>query len=1012
MLCSESLPRQVGPAMLRSESTGVAQVPQPRSPAYVSGGNYQAMDIDADRLLRVGLEGSCRPTADNRARTFNARLTRARTITSRDKHEVDAAERAHMKSANQYTAVRADDCFGDDGHLKYDRRAKAQRMRDGSVGAFWKRWLPTTCLRACFWSMNMPARQAAKVYHSGSHNCTASHRHIRESRCSVTQVYDDWQHQQLSEFDARHLEEKHTWLVYQIQFDETRLCVQTGTSDDTAAAPNLWSIMQQHGHLTWEDPEKTVHSQDVLFAPSALAEGTADCMWAALEAKHRSCLPTLLDSAHRRALVFSSDAAAVNRKVMKYIASLFPSTLVLWTKCAQHQVGLILAALCLALGLAGPLFCCAKQLRMGDTLMRVERALKAILTKELRYIDDDSEVPLSEHVAKLDAVLKCTICRPVFDLDNPDEIAHEDKHRKREADAIKRMFTGNVDDQVPVHHCRLDPATGRRCCRDRKDAVDNMTRAITGPLRRRLVVPATNKWTTVDPVAVILCIMVVLHKLFPRALLWIVGRDTDTAHESDTADDKPEKTPQNRDRRKSFKDHLKTDDADRRKRDRRRARRMREWLTFDSTKQNLVLWCTLCGKLMRLHWFLFATGALHRTSSNGYTGLTALTRPDLSPAVQVLTELNNCMEWAEDAASFWAPMIAIFGPFAVWPPSLLMSTQVCVNIAVGNLYRRLIMPFIMGWPWKLSRVCDPDVPMEERRRLAREFWSANECCIDPLFGERLRKSIDHWEALFEPDMQSFLRCCFHTSSATTVNVEQGFARLRRWLSSLWRAPHLSTMCWYHVASHLKSVHARWMRPRTADPPPKYHTESMRRPIWAGSKRRRGSVSGGEKGEALSAQNTYVSTRVSELRIEQPRDRTAETADAYHKRLFAQASREYRSIDDEAKREYSVAAAVENNSRRDVSDPLEVFVEELDDAANVALPDSKPWGIACREFPVGQAFWRGTVAAFHRRWKSKRRGALSGLKTQRSQNTSVSEHKLIDRQTFLNKGFGNRRGPAA
>ena len=38
--------------------------------------------------------------------------------------------------------------------------------------------------------------------------------------------------------------------------------------------------------------------------------------------------------------------------------------------------------------------------------------------------------------------------------------------------------------------------------------------------------------------------------------------------------------------------------------------------------------------------------------------------------------------------------------------------------------------------------------------------------------------------------------------------------------------------------------------------------------------------------------------------------------------------------------------------------------------------------------------------------------LSGLKTQRSQNTSVSEHKLIDRPTFLNKGFGNRRAPAA
>ncbi len=39
-------------------------------------------------------------------------------------------------------------------------------------------------------------------------------------------------------------------------------------------------------------------------------------------------------------------------------------------------------------------------------------------------------------------------------------------------------------------------------------------------------------------------------------------------------------------------------------------------------------------------------------------------------------------------------------------------------------------------------------------------------------------------------------------------------------------------------------------------------------------------------------------------------------------------------------------------------------------------------------------------------------SLSGLKTQRSQNTGVLEHKLLERQTFFNKGLGGRRGPAA
>ncbi len=38
--------------------------------------------------------------------------------------------------------------------------------------------------------------------------------------------------------------------------------------------------------------------------------------------------------------------------------------------------------------------------------------------------------------------------------------------------------------------------------------------------------------------------------------------------------------------------------------------------------------------------------------------------------------------------------------------------------------------------------------------------------------------------------------------------------------------------------------------------------------------------------------------------------------------------------------------------------------------------------------------------------------LISLKTQRSQNTCVSDHKRIDRHTLLNTAFGGRRGPAA
>ena len=68
--------------------------------------------------------------------------------------------------------------------------------------------------------------------------------------------------------------------------------------------------------------------------------------------------------------------------------------------------------------------------------------------------------------------------------------------------------------------------------------------------------------------------------------------------------------------------------------------------------------------------------------------------------------------------------------------------------------------------------------------------------------------------------------------------------------------------------------------------------------------------------------------------------------------------------EDEKRQADYDAVVENGIRGGVSDPLHDALVEFQ--AEPCLDEaSKPWGIACGEFPVGMGFWDGACRVFHR-----------------------------------------------
>ena len=455
--------------------------------------------------------------AKRRAQTTNARvaLERSRAISARSSK--DKRAQAQQLSFNVTQACTQDQCFTQ----TQPAAAKAQRRAAGQRGAWWKKWLPVQALRICFSAINMSNREAARqALGSGK---PAAHRHVKQTRYSVTDIFCEYQTMFLGNFNE---ESHHKWLTYNLQFDETTMTTMVGCDRQPPAS---WRIMLQHGLLSWKDEDDQCHTQDLLFSPSALYDGTADTMYEAINLRHRGCLPRLLQSARLIALLVNADSASVNKKVYKWFSVVFASLMMIFQPCLQHQVALVLVQLALYLEVLGPLYTCASQLRQGDCLVRLERAIAGIIQEELVY--NDVDLPNDEDRHRLQSVLSITISPPCpVTSQDDDEVVQERRRCHAECEAIKRVFNRDIRARQVGHNCiEVD---GKRCCKNRQDCVDKMVKAVMSPLKRRCNLPALNKWGTISPLAGVICLMLCLHRLIARGLLRMYGRDLEDPHES------------------------------------------------------------------------------------------------------------------------------------------------------------------------------------------------------------------------------------------------------------------------------------------------------------------------------------------------------------------------------------------------------------------------------------------------------------------------------------------------
>ena len=117
--------------------------------------------------------------------------------------------------------------------------------------------------------------------------------------------------------------------------------------------------------------------------PSVVDSGTAPTLASALAQKHASVavpLEQILSSALFACWIASTDAASTNGAVIRQWTRDFgDNVLVIWSKCLQHQLALVLASSSLFLRFTTNLFCTAKVMQSGNHLRNLIRGVEQIL---------------------------------------------------------------------------------------------------------------------------------------------------------------------------------------------------------------------------------------------------------------------------------------------------------------------------------------------------------------------------------------------------------------------------------------------------------------------------------------------------------------------------------------------------------------------------------------------------------------------------------------------------------
>ena len=246
------------------------------------------------------------------------------------------------------------------------------------------------------------------------------------------------------------------------------------------------------------------------------------------------------------------------------------------------------------------------------------------------------------------------------------------------------MFNCPLNKWPPRHRC-----PGVHCCRDRGDCIRQACSTFFAPLRRRIGVPALNRWLSVYPVVCIVLFLNCIHGIFGYAQSVMLGSTPLDGHvDGRTPDDVSDAERQNVEAPRRTESE--------RKLRKRRQRKMTTWLNSRDCNFDMSVWVCIASPIIHLHCYLFHSGSLHGCDRGGYSALFRCCLLERSKPLVALETLGLCLlDGGSDVLTFFKSR---YGELASLTTGDISKVTTAVQIEIGGLFRRFLVRF-RCYPW-------------------------------------------------------------------------------------------------------------------------------------------------------------------------------------------------------------------------------------------------------------------------------------------------------------------------
>ncbi len=370
-----------------------------------------------------------------------------------------------------------------------------------------------------------------------------------------------------------------------------------------------------------------------------------------------------------------------------------------------------------------------------------------------------------------------------------------------------------------------------------------------------------------------------------------------------------------------------------------------------------IIWLCASAPVLQLHYSFFKRAKQHyiehdkqgrRARAQMLIDLCSKTR---SKARAMLSELESMLNPESPThRQRWRLLFAYAGNN--WGPMVTLKCRNCVLILIGNIWRRLVFAFEC-WPWPLVQLLDPTLSYGDKLAVATLFCLLPCCCLDHGVGRRLRTKVRSSKDLLAEDLLEFLEEFFCRISLANQYVECLFAGYMQWINKSNKPLSIWNLARSHIARQNMKFHQHCVASRNHKSVLKRSAKC--RPVWVKSKRRKGQAP-----KRVTGLHLFASRKMLKLQKAAHNNGVA-TGSAYFKsNALIAVDRAWKALPKEEKNKCTQQAGRIRTIRKYAEDPLDTFIQELEQLHIQGVQGLGPWG-GDIDYPVSVRDMEGILA---------------------------------------------------